>query len=57
MDKWEALKNFLENIVGRGQQVYAGHILMVMDELDKNPNWSILDGWSDDKTGGATNAR
>lgn len=40
MDKWEALKNQLEKI-GRSEKVFTGHILMVMDELENNPNWDL----------------
>lgn len=40
MDKWESLKKQLEKI-GRGEQMYLGHILMMMNELDKNSNWDL----------------
>jgi len=40
MNKWEALKNQLEKI-GRGERIYAGHILMIMDELEVNSNWDL----------------
>jgi hypothetical protein len=40
MDKWEALKTQLEKI-GRGDQMYIGHILMMMEELEKNPEWDL----------------
>jgi len=40
MDKWEALKNQLEKI-GRVEKVYAGHMLMIMDELENNSNWDL----------------
>lgn len=39
-DKWEALKQQLEKI-GRTEKVYIGHILMMMDELESNPDWDL----------------
>lgn len=46
MNKWDALKQFLEK-VGRSQTMFSGHILMVMDELEKNPEWDLQrDGWT-----------
>jgi hypothetical protein len=48
-EQWTALKELLEKI-GRGQTVFAGHILMVMDELEKNPAWDLQkDGFSNVK--------
>ena len=45
MDKWEALKKQLEKI-GRAEKVYAGHIIMVMEQLENNPNWDLeKDEW------------
>jgi hypothetical protein len=40
MDKWEALKMQLEKI-GCGEQVFAGHVIMMMEILEKNPNWDL----------------
>jgi len=40
MDKWEAMRKQLEQI-GRGEKLYVGHLLMVMDELEKNPEWDL----------------
>jgi len=40
MDKWEALKEQLEKI-GRTQTVFAGHVLMMMEFLEKNPEWDL----------------
>lgn len=40
MDKWEALKNQLKKI-GKDQQMFLGHILMIMEELENNPNWDL----------------
>lgn len=45
-EQWDALKELLEKI-GRGQTVFAGHILMTMAELEKNPAWDLQkDGFS-----------
>lgn len=40
MDKWEALKEQLEKI-GRTQTIFAGHVLMMMDVLEQNPEWDL----------------
>ena len=40
MDKWEVLKEQLEKI-GRTQTVFVGHVLMMMEVLEKNPDWDL----------------
>ena len=40
MGKWEALKEHLEKI-GRTQTIFVGHVLMMMEVLEKNPEWDL----------------
>ena len=40
MDKWEALKEQLEKI-GRTQTMFTGHVLMMMEVLEKNTDWDL----------------
>lgn len=40
MDKWDTLKEQLEKL-GRTQNVFAGHILMMMEILEKNSSWDL----------------
>jgi len=40
MGKWEALKEQLEKI-GKTQTVFAGHVLMMMEILENNPDLGL----------------